>query len=370
MQEIITKLLKKISQKTNLLLGLTLLLTATVSVYSLLKPVTTTNENTDNSVHIGTTYDYKAKVMPNILYPNGGTIEAGDAIFRKITTAIPVNLKTTVNFGDEITVKGTHEVQLVINANGLWEKSFPLDQQQSFEQKGTEISIIDKSYQIDLEKINAFIIQVEEETGIKSAQYTIEVVPNIFGTINNAGTEWDFQVQDKLIFQYAHDEIKLASEKAFTSAISFSKPEVITNTFNLLGLALPLALVRTVSVLGSFMLVITLVYLNKSRLIIRKAPVPSQIERINKKYGSRIIQVSERENIAQKSIITVTSFKSILRIADEKELSIFFQKVHYDGRAVYFIVEGDFLYTYETVKIDLARNTRKAVRSDELYAEN
>ena len=128
---------------------------------------------------IGDNYDYKATITPNILYPNGGTVEVGDTIFKKITTAIPFNLKSTINSDNEVIAKGTHEVQLLVNAGDLWERSFPLEQKKSFEQKGTEISLIDTAYKIDLGKVNTFITQVEEETGIRPSQYTIEVVPNI-----------------------------------------------------------------------------------------------------------------------------------------------------------------------------------------------
>ena len=72
----------------------------------------------------------------------------------------------------------------------------------------------------------------------------------------------------------------------------------------------------------------------------------------------------------EKSIISLTSFKSILKIADEKELPIFFHKIHHDGRAVYFIVDGDYLYNYETLKIDLIRSTKKEVGSIEVYAKD
>ena len=347
-----------------------LLLSAAVSIYSFSQSATTTNEKNDNSTQIKTTYDYKATITPNILYPDGGTVEVGDTIFKKITTAIPFNLTSTINSGNEVIAKGTHEVQLVINAGDLWEKSFPLEQQQSFEQKGTEISIIDNAYKIDLEKINAFIMQVEEETGIRPSQYTIEVVPTIIGTINYAGKERDIQVEDKLIFQYSYDDIVLSSEKTFASTTPFSTTEVITNTFKLVGVALPLTPVRTVSTVVSLLLLLTILYMNKDFFTKRSTQNPSQIDRINKKYGNRIIQVSEKENIAQKSIITLTSFKSILKIADEKELPIFYHNVHQDGRTAYFIIDGDYFYNYETPKTELVRSTKKGVGSDEVYAKD
>ncbi|QBP41864.1 DUF5305 family protein [Paenisporosarcina antarctica] len=64
----------------------------------------------------------------------------------------------------------------------------------------------------------------------------------------------------------------------------------------------------------------------------------------NKKYGSRIIPVSQKINSAQKSMITLFSIESAIKIADEKELPVFFSRVQQDEKALYFIIDGDYLY--------------------------
>ena len=66
-------------------------------------------------------------------------------------------------------------------------------------------------------------------------------------------------------------------------------------------------------------------YLSNANLVAtRKKSLFNPVDKINKKYGNRIIPVSQKINSAQKSIITLHSFKSIIKIADEKELPIFF----------------------------------------------
>lgn len=160
-----------------------LLLLAVISggvlVLSLLQPLTTTSEFNDNNANLETSYDYKATITRNVLYPKGGTIDVGDTIFTKITTAIPFNLTTLLSLDHEATIKGSHEAQLIVNAGELWNRVFPLESKQSFDLTGTELAVIDKPYQINLNEITTFIAQVEEETGIRADQYSIEIAPNM-----------------------------------------------------------------------------------------------------------------------------------------------------------------------------------------------
>jgi Family of unknown function (DUF5305) len=323
-----------------------------LAIYSFLQPTTISTQVNKNTSQIETGYDYKAEITPNVLYPSGGTVDAGNTLFNTITTAIPVNLHSTIFSEREVTARGTHEVQLVIKAGEIWERSFPLGKKHSFEHSGTEISILDDTYKIDLEQVKSFIMQVEKETGITPTQYTLEVLPNIEGFIKDAGREKAFQVQDRLVFQYTFNEILLASEKNFTSMIDFSSSNVDVNSFSIFGFGLSLYYVRIGSTAFSFLLLLAFLFLHRNSNVFSTTKNASEMEIINKRYANRIIPVTQKINISQKSIFVLDSFKSILKIADEKELSIFLNKDQKEASAVYFIVDGDYLYTYETIKMN------------------
>ncbi|WP_342433986.1 DUF5305 family protein [Neobacillus sp. FSL H8-0543] len=346
------------------LAALPILFTA-AAIYFFLQPSTTTIEVNDNTSIIETSYDYQATITPNVLYPNGGTVDIGEKIFKKITSAIPFNLKSTISSERIVMAKGTHEVELIIKADELWERIFPLEQKQEFEQKGTELSVMDHTYKIDLEQVKSFILQVEDETGIRPNQYTLEILPNIQGTINDSGVEKAFQLQDRLIFQFSFEEILLASEKSFTTMTSFTSSQVMANTFHFFGQELPFILLRIICTLLSVFSLLLILFVIKSRKTGRRIPILSETEIINKKYSSRIISVSQKINIVQKSIFILDSFKSVIKIADEKELPIFSSKDHKEESTVYFIVDGDYLYTYETNKMT---ETEKKSRNDKAYA--
>lgn len=366
MGEIIANLFKKYNKNLFFIIAILLLISVAILVYSLSRPTTLTIKKNDNLSHMETIYEYQATIKPNVLYPQGGTIEVGDTIFKKITTAIPFHMKSTIKSENEVLAKGTYEINLIVKAGELWEKTFPLDKEHAFQKNGTEISILDKSYNIEIERIQTFITQVEEETGIRSDQYSIEVVPNIQGTINYSGKEIPIKINDKLSFQYTYEKIILASEKSFSSTVPFSNFEEITNFLGILNLELSVETVRISSSLVSLLLLICTIFMGyKTQWNVRIKPIPTQVEKINKKYANRIIPVSNKMNTDQKSIITLQSFSSVLKIADEKELPIFYINNTQQDIAIYFIVEDEYLYQYEVSKIDiLSRSSKKAPGSD------
>lgn len=347
-----------------------------MSIYSWSQPTTNTIQMNENTSQIQTSYDYKTTIIPSILYPNGGTVKAGDTIFKNITKEIPFTLVTSITSEVPVSANVSHEVNLLLKAGGLWERSFPLEGKQSFEQNGTELPIINGAYKIDLEMIKAFITKVEEEIGIRPEKYTIEVIPNVQGAISFNGTEQDVQMEDRLIFQVSFEEIILASEKEFTSSLPFKTTKVIPNTINLFGLEASPALARIISSFFSLLFAIVIIYLNKEFVANRKKNAPSQGEKINKKYGNRLIPVSNRVEVGQKSIVTLNSFKDIIQIADAKELPIFYYNLQMEESKLYFLIDGDYMYQYEINEIELARsrsrsrgkNKKNEAESDPSYA--
>ncbi|MEK3952569.1 DUF5305 family protein [Psychrobacillus sp. FSL K6-1464] len=93
--------------------------------------------------------------------------------------------------------------------------------------------------------------------------------------------------------------------------------------------------------------------------------------RISKEYGKRIITVTQKMTGSNRSIINLNSFKSILQLADEKKLPIFLNKNPDEGRPIFFIVEGNYVYSYESAGRELVRNTTTNVSAfRNVYAES
>ena len=94
------------------------------------------------------------------------------------------------------------------------------------------------------------------------------------------------------------------------------------------------------------------------------------MDTINKKYGKRIITVTQDIKGAPRSVIRLNSFRSILQLADDKELPIFLNKNREEGRPVFFIVDGDCIYNYETASRELVRNTTIEPADSSAYAKS
>ncbi|WP_192797456.1 DUF5305 family protein [Psychrobacillus glaciei] len=371
MKEVVEKLLKRDKKKVSFILLLLLTMSAIISVYSWSMTSSDTTQINENVSQIQSSYDYKATLIPNILYPKGGTVEVGNTIMKKVTKEIPFTLLTTINSGVPVSAKVSHEVNLLLRAGEYWERSFPLEQKKTFEKTGAEVSIINGNYKIDLEMIKNFITKVEDETGVRADKYTMEIVPNVQGTISYNGTVKDIQMEDHLIFQLSYDEILLASEKEFASSVPFISTKVSSNTISLFGFDTSPVPVRITSTVFVLLFVVLISYLNKDFMANRKRIVPSQGEKIIKKYGNRLIPVSNKVEIDRKSIVTLNSFKAIIQIADAKELPIFY----YESK-LYFIIDGDYMYQYEINEMELSRsrsrsrskNSKDETESDPSYA--
>lgn len=356
---ILATVLKKNNKKLFISLLSLLLIMGMLSIYAWITPRTKTLQLEDSSPRIETTYTFKAIVTPNALHPNGGTVDVGDTLYKNITTAIPFDVKTVIHAKEEVLAKGTVDMQLLIKAGDNWERAFPLQGKKDIEEKGTNLSVIDNSYKINLAQVEAFIVRVENETGVKHAQYEIEVVPSIKSVIQYADKELNINIQDKLKFIYLQDEIKLASEKNFT-AMLLPEDNTVINSVSVFGLSIPLTVVRIISttllIVLFLSIIFSLVYLDEGPVKV----VQSEAERLKKKYGKRVIRISKQIDFAGKTVVWFDKFNSILKIADEIEQPIFLFEDEHDRGQMYIVVDMLCVYTYiprATEPPNLAKST-------------
>ena len=72
----------------------------------------------------------------------------------------------------------------------------------------------------------------------------------------------------------------------------------------------------------------------------------TNITKIDKKYKGRIINLERELDVKDKICITIDSFKSLLKIADEREQPVF-RKLASQDLAHYYVVDGDYIYKTE-----------------------
>ncbi|MBB4823355.1 hypothetical protein HNO89_000575 [Sporosarcina luteola] len=354
---------RRSGENKNIAVSAFLLFTFGIALFCFLLPANLSEKDPENTVSLSAHFDYKATTAPNALHPSGGTVPVGETMIKKITTGIPVDWTISLTAADEVRAVGTYEAVVAIKAESLWEKEFPLVKKTSFEKVGTSLVLLEEKSTVDLEKLNAFITQVEEETGISPSKYSIEIIPRLDGFIQSAGVERDMPHQEPLIFQYGFDSITLASDKTSTLDIEFGGTPSIPNAVNLGALSISIQSARLISVLLFLITLATLLAMNRPIWVKRKR-APNDV--ITKKYGSRLIEIDPRQGEwMDLPVLHLTSMKSLIRIADEKELPIFFYKQQ-EEKGTYFILDGHFHYKYEIVETNSAINNREWVKA---YAE-
>jgi hypothetical protein len=77
MRKLSVKKFKDNNKKIVFTLVVLLIISVPISLYSLVKPTSSSNQITDNNLEINTSFDFKATIIPNVLYPDGGFIEVG-----------------------------------------------------------------------------------------------------------------------------------------------------------------------------------------------------------------------------------------------------------------------------------------------------
>lgn len=379
MKKIIEILHLSISKFNNtskfIVLGL-LAISVIIASYCWLQPTTVTTQNITNTINVRTDYNYQATITPNRLYPEGGTFDVNNAILLNVTDKIPVTLQTTINSNSPIIVDGTQEIQLKLIAGHYWEKIFPLAKEKSFNIEGTEISLINGNYDIDLKMIKSFIAEVEKEVSIRPEFYTLEINPNINGTLHYNGNDQLLAHDNKLVFQIYFNEVLLASDKSFDSSYPFTFEKSEVNTINLAGLIMPVKPVRLLSSLCTLLFLLISIGLFKNQISSKYLLPVSENEKIQKKYGNRLIPVTQKTDSTPQNIITLNSIKSLVQIADVKDLPIFhYQFPQQPNNHLYFMIEGDYTYHFNVTVSPFVRsrvqqkNNKTEAESESQYAK-
>ena len=357
----------------NYLLLTFLAISAILAIFTWLQPTTVT-QNSENTLTIESSYDYKATITANSLFPEGGTVDTGNTIFKNITQAIPITLDTVINFKEPVSAEGTHEIQLLLKAGEYWERTFPLQEKRSFQQEGTEISVLNEAFEIDLEMIKEFIAEVEKDLSIRPEFYTLEVMPNLTGTISRDGMVQEIQQANNLKFQIYFEEVLLASDTSFTSSYPYSETMTYANTVQLFGMGASIVLLRNIGTAGVIFFLAIILLMNKDAVVGRLYRPSSESVKIEKKFGDRLIPVSQEVMMDSKNVISFDSFKSLIQLADAKDLPVFQFKNASHHTVLYFMIERDYVYQLEVHEAPLTRtrlqkkNKKKEIESDSPYA--
>lgn len=303
----------------------------------------------DNNIVQKLDYGCKVNVIPNILYPTGGLINLDSYFPSKITKSINVTLNGIVNSDKPVSIKGTEKLNVILYADNLWKHTFYSAEEKSFTLQGTKNVVINHEYDFDPKECYDFIAKVEQGTDMRAGKYTLKIIPLITGTITYQEKNIPLSISNELNFEVTNGRTTLVGVRTFSSSTPYQTTIKLQQNQKLFANLVPVSYVKNISLsvsLLSFLILMLLVIYNK---FIFKSTVNdnnnTEVYDIDKKYKTRLVFVNGDIN-STKPNLKVDEFKTLLRLADEKEISIL--KVS-DSRSgiIYCIIDENCMYSYQ-----------------------
>lgn len=299
-----------------------------------------------NNIQQKTDYSYKIDVIPSSLYPYGGTITPEHRIFTKITENLIVSISSMIRAEKPVLVEGSYKIIIKLVAEDLWEKEYNIIiSNQKINIEGTEISLINDAVRIPIHDILEYTQIMEQELGYSSDRYLISINPIIEGTIKAGNKSNPIASPPELTFSLTSRDISLIGEKSFVNDNPVQETEVLVSDYNFMGFSIPLSIARLVSFILTLgpLTYISLYTVNALR---NQKENTYESVAIDLKYKNRLINLKRSFDYSDKYILIVDDFKSLVRIADEKELPI----LRFEASAVsvnYFVINGQCIYSYQ-----------------------
>lgn len=332
--------LNNTSKRTFSIVFLIFLLFLIISLKAFFTPLYIEEKKLVNTINLKTNYEYESNSLPDDITSFEGKL------FTKSQKLMKIKISSSLASNEIISGKGNYKIFLNIYAEELWEKTIPLTIRKSFNISGVENTIIDEELVIDIEKLYIDIERISTDIiGTKSNKYNISIIPQIEGVVLYENEELIINSSNEICFEFANEQIILDSEKYYDKEFRIEKYNEVKQNLNILGLKLPLIISRYVF---SFILFTTLIYLIII-VILKKLYTEKYFceeEYINKKYYNRFISISEEINFPFKAYIPLTSFKSLIRLSDEKDLLILKYENKINNCIIYYLIDGDCVFLY------------------------
>ncbi|MEZ4520656.1 MAG: DUF5305 family protein [Thermomicrobiales bacterium] len=313
--------------------------------------------------HLGN-FQYTVAMEPSTLYPDGviGPISAPEAeagvgvaetdaamsdeepagpppIYVKIARTFTLDFSYELLADDVEEITGTYRALLTIRAGSDgWDTERELVPPTEFMGTALDFEMV-----VDLQALSAELLQVEEETGFRPAEYYIALQPEI--QLHGIAGEQMLLDTFRPVFTLNMDAVEIETGNEFEQheIRTTTTSEQVANVLNLPGGQVGVARARTLGSLGIAVAIVGLAglgYLSVQRLL------GNEDEMIRVRHGSILVSVdSDDVSSSDRGRIRVASIEDLVRIA-EREGQIIFQHEYEPGTYRYFVRDGSATYEY------------------------
>lgn len=329
---------KKLHYRTIIILWL---ICSILAVITYMQPLETEQKVKINQVRQIMDFSYTSEALPE------GIVSLNDVIFTKSQKQIKVNIKALVASDEPVLVKGTSSASIRLVAEELWEKTLQTYPERFFCFKSKETQVIDMETDIDLEILNQELERISEEIiGTRSRNYYLIIKPEVKGEIIFGDVKLPIQNDGEFILSLEGEQVRLAGQKSFVKEFPVEDTRLVKQVYSLFGAELPLVAARYLfTVLSVLLLIMLAIVLRQIKKL--KADTISEAVEIDKKYGIRLTSIQSPMSAEGKTNIELQTFKSLVRISDEKDRIILKYDDKSTGQVLYYLVDGDYIYSYK-----------------------
>jgi signal peptidase I len=286
---------------------------------------------------------YSASTTPGVY--DSDTIQTGDPIFTKLTCLVKVGMVYNIEGSNLAEIHGSHQLNARISdEQSGWQRTLPLEAETPFSGNSYFSTV-----NLDLCQIQSLVSAVEQQTGMHSNTYTLEVVNHttILGKMAERPVLDTFD--SNLTFRFDKTHFYLATEAGRGTPIRTAKEGTLpgagqeANTFTLAGQQVPVATARLLATMGFLLSVIILLTLGWHFFNGAKSD-PEKIIRL--KYGNLILDAYSMNLHPNLPIIDVASMDDLARLAERHNTMITHIRLNF---LHYYLVQSEgAIYRYVT----------------------
>ena len=330
------------------LFGFCALIFLGLGILSFIRPLT---RPADNIQYLQEShFSYSATGTPVIYDTN--VVRSGEPIFPRLTCFLNIGFNYNVIGGGLQGVSGAYQlVARVADEQSGWQRTIPMDQPSAF--NGNTFSTAST---LDVCQIVALVNTLEQETGLRANNYTLEIIPQVEMTANANGTQIADSFEPKLVFRFDEVHFFLSTPKGQDDPLSFSQQSSVqsldtqANTFSILGWEPTVLKIRTIAIFGLVVSMSGLFILGFKAFATAQH---SQEAWIQLKYNALLVNVYERDIQPASTMIDVTTIDELAKLAERHNTVILHMTLNF---LHFYLVQSNGV-TYRFLFSESKRNT-------------
>jgi signal peptidase I len=294
-----------------LLFGFFILVFLGMGIFALTRPLTRPAGNIDYQQEGH--FSYTAAGTP-LLYDTE-MVRSGEPVFPRLTCFLHASFTYNLTGAQLQSVSGSYQmIARVMDEQSGWQRSIPLNQPAAF--TGNTFSTASA---VDLCQIITLVNTLEQETGLRANQYSLEIIPQVQMNASAAGNQISAAFEPRLVFRFDEVHFSLSSPQGQDDPLNFMQKgsaqnaNIEANTITILGWNAEISTLRLVAFVG--------LALSASGLLLLGMRIFSTAQKgqealIRLKYGNLLVNVYERDIPPSSSSIDVTTIDELAKLAE------------------------------------------------------